>query len=253
MSSKMKKRDGESGSKDKEPARRRGYRFSPSISDRVYCVIYQRQDNCHAPLALMLIYLLVAVTTMTPYLMEPWLNWWVTYVIFTLPAMGCWQRACATLLHESSSSHASLAKNQLVIFFGGTVGSGDLVLQSWTAYRHLLHHIFLGDRKRDPDLAFQLIWGTYNPQKPWWFAIKYLITPPIWVPPIKLFDLLINRLLVKPKSSLDFVEQCLSIAYFAMICCCLIWLGLGLRCMFCERELSVFRLSRRSPTASICP
>lgn len=209
--------------------RRRRYRFSRSVLRRVYDEIRAGQDNWHAPLAVIQLYCLIAVSVLVPYVLQPFVDWRLSYFLISLPTLGCWQRACATLLHESSKSHASLAKNSVVNFVCGTLLSGYLVLQSWTAYSlsHLLHHVHLGDDEQDPDLAFQLIWGTYNPQKPWWFAIKYLITPPLWVPPIKLYDLVVNRLFAKPKTLLEFLEQLLSLAYFISICAILIWIGWG--------------------------
>jgi fatty acid desaturase len=130
------------------------------------------------------------------HLLAPVVGWWPAYVAL-VAAMGCWQRALATLLHESG--HRRLARNRVLNRVCGTYLSGYLIFQGWEAYKasHVdAHHTHLGDPDRDPDLAFQLAQGTYAAHSPVGFAWRFLVAPLLLLKaPAKLVDLFRTRFL----------------------------------------------------------
>jgi len=171
------------------------HRFARGILEQVHHAIRHSRDNWHAPLAISWMYGLIVLSVAAPYICEPYVGWWPGYLLISVPAIACWQRGLAELLHESS--HGALAENRIANFVWGTLFSGWCVGQSWHAYResHTNHHVYLGDRQRDPDLAFQHSQGTYRTKSRLWFIVAYYVAPLLLIKtPAKVIDLLRHRL-----------------------------------------------------------
>lgn len=104
------------------------------------------------------------------FLFSPW------FYPLTLLVIGSRQRALATLLHESS--HRTLAKNKTLNFLAGTVFSGYWILQMFHTYRcsHvLLHHRYLGDPDRDPDIRYYIEQGLMDQNVDRTFLVKMIV------------------------------------------------------------------------------
>ncbi|MFO0905779.1 MAG: fatty acid desaturase [Pirellulales bacterium] len=203
------------------PGRRR-HRFAPDILKRVKdkCVL----DNWHAIVALIYIWAFIGTTVSAPYLLEPWLNWWVVYSVCVV-LMGFWMRGLATLLHEGA--HFVLAKNAVVNFLAATVGSGYLIFHAFFPYRisHLNHHIYLGNEGKDPDLMFLIAQGVNSAKSRADFIWKFLISPLLMFrTPAKIVDLLRYRFFAKEEPLAEKLGKGIFLAFIIGL---LIYLGLG--------------------------
>jgi fatty acid desaturase len=212
-------------------ARRRRYRPPHQIRTRVNKIINESRDNWHSIAALTWIYCLIGLAISLPFAFTSEAAWWTTYLLVSLPAIGCWQRALATVLHESSQPHQSFARNPTWNFICGTFLSGYTILQGWTAYSqsHLSHHLFLGDDERDPDKQFQNSEGTYQESSSVKFTLKYVLLPCIMGRvPAKIRDLIVNRLVPRIGTFMQRLEQAMCIAWFLTMISVFVWAGYGL-------------------------
>ena len=212
------------------PSHRKRRRFSPDIETRVKSVIADAPDNWHSCIALLWIYSLIAASIALPYLLQDAVGWWPIYLFVSLPTLGCWQRSLATVLHETSRSHRTFAKNSIWNYCCGTLFSGYPILQSWVAYSktHSQHHVFLGNEQRDPDLRFQLLIQTYGELSPVRFLLRFLVSPLLLAKtPTKVWDLIRNRLLVRPATRMELLEQIACLSWFIGLATVLARLGFG--------------------------
>lgn len=168
------------------------HRFTNSINGKIKGLY--ALDNWHGPLALAMIYAVMAASILAPRALAPILGWWPVYVA-SVVVIGCMMRALATVLHESS--HKILARSRWLNHFLGTFCSGYLIVQSWHPYfvSHVLgHHARLGDEDHDPDYRFHLRQGLYETTSPVRFALLNFVAPLFLIKtPAKVLDLLRNR------------------------------------------------------------
>lgn len=154
-------------------------------------------DNWHAVAAVIEDAAVIAGAIALPYLAQPHVPWWVSYLTVSVPVIGCRQRALATLLHESA--HKTLARNAVWNYVAGSFFSGYLIFQSWHAYHdsHVVgHHGRFNDPEHDPDLKYLLGQGVYETQSRLKFVFRYLVAPFFLLKtPGKLVDLIRYRFL----------------------------------------------------------
>lgn len=149
--------------------RAKNYKFSSEITQKLHEL--NRLDNYHVFFALVqdwgMIALAIFVSEYSFYLYP-----------FSLIIIGSKQRALATILHESV--HGTLAKNRKLNYIAGTYLSGYWILQDFFSYKqtHLeLHHIYLGNKEKDPDFQYYIQSGLFdkdlNAKK---FLLKHLLS-----------------------------------------------------------------------------
>ena len=196
---------------------RKRYPFSNEIKQAIKreCSL----DNWHAPLAILGIYFRIVLSIAFPYVLSNLLSsesnlyvdyvWWFAYAL-SVVCIGFWQRALARVVHESA--HKVLTKSPFFGKFLGTFASGYLILQGWYSYfnTHIKgHHLYLGDDKYDPDLAYHQSLGLYDEaQSQAAFVWKNLIAPLLFFrTPSKIADLLINRLLAANEPVIEKISK----------------------------------------------
>jgi len=103
-------------------------------------------------------------------------SWWF-YPLAVL-IISAHQRGLTTIAHDAA--HRTLAKNAILNYFLGTIfGSYPLFQRHW-AYRisHVhLHHPFLGNPQKDPDLMFFMQSGIYDVCHPFRYFLNIVIFP----------------------------------------------------------------------------
>ncbi|PHM48649.1 fatty acid desaturase family protein [Xenorhabdus miraniensis] len=116
-----------------------------------------KQDNYHWLLAILKDYSLIAISI---YLTLGVSYWFYPISLFVI---GSTQRAFTNILHEAS--HNVLAKNKVLNYIAGTYLSGYLVFHFYNSYSYShikYHHVYLGDKDKDPDYNFHIKSGLYN-------------------------------------------------------------------------------------------
>lgn len=216
--------------------RRLRHSFNEKIKRRVKgeCQL----DNWHGILAVLQIYLLIGFSAGMPYLLSkftgnlvpPAVVWWASYFVAVI-LIGCWQRALATIVHESM--HKTITKSIRLGKFLGTFCSGYLIAQGWTAYNnsHGPHHRDLGDDDHDKDLAYHISEGLYDPQSALMFVTRNLVSPLLlFKTPSKIADLIRNRLLAADE---PWVERVSKFGFIAVVTGSFAVAGLGTEfCLF---------------------
>ena len=200
-----------------------------------------RPDNWHAAAAICEDYAVIALGVAAPYLLTPFVPWWISYIFVSLPLIGCRQRALATLLHESA--HRTLARHATWNYLAGSFFSGYLVFQSWYAYyqSHVVdHHAGFNDPERDPDLKYLMAQGVYSTQTRLTFVLRYLVGPLFLLKtPGKLIDLIRYRFVSRQEPMWERVAKLL---YITSLAGALVVSGLGsaLVCFWLVPYLTVF-------------
>ncbi|MCG3461079.1 fatty acid desaturase family protein [Xenorhabdus bovienii] len=119
-----------------------------------------KQDNYHWLFAILKDYSLIAISV---YLTLGVSYWFYPISLFLI---GSTQRGLSNILHESS--HNILAKNKTLNYIAGTYLSGYLIFHFYDSYSHShikYHHVYLGDKEKDPDYNFHIKCGLYDSNK----------------------------------------------------------------------------------------
>ncbi|CAM5539877.1 guanitoxin biosynthesis L-arginine gamma (S) hydroxylase [Alcaligenes phenolicus] len=185
------------------------HRFSPDILLDIKKLY--KLDNYHSIFALFSNYFFVVLSV---FLAEKWFF----LAPLSILVIGSRQRALATLLHESS--HLVLAKNRILNRAIGTFFSGCLVFQTWDSYKksHVLdHHIFLGNKHRDPDYSYYISSGVYNKHTRLGFYLNFFIKPIFQINFFENLRYLIGHRLLKNLSGFDLFSMLLSLFVFGAI------------------------------------
>lgn len=145
------------------------YHFNEVISDKLKEL--NELDNWHGPLAVLQDYLVIAAAIM--------LSLYSYYFYpLTLVIIGARQGALANLAHEAG--HGRLTKNRRLNNFIGSFLSGYLIIQETRTFidSHVrAHHIYLGDKEKDPDYSYHLQVGLYEPKKRGSYIHQYILKP----------------------------------------------------------------------------
>jgi fatty acid desaturase len=102
---------------------------------------------------------------------------WFLYPI-SIIIIGSRMRALATLLHDAA--HLRLCKNRKLNNFVGTYLTGLPILQGFKSYvdSHVKnHHLFLGNKNKDPDYQYYISKGLYNQTSKNKFIKKFILYP----------------------------------------------------------------------------
>lgn len=103
-------------------------------------------------------------------------SWWLYPIAVLL--IGAYQRGLTTIAHDAA--HRTLAKNTTWNYVLGILFAAYPLFQRHWAYRisHVyLHHPYLGDPQKDPDLKFFLASGVYDVQPPERYAFNIIWKP----------------------------------------------------------------------------
>lgn len=145
------------------------HRFSKEIHAEL--TLLNKLDNWHAFIGLaedyLVIALAIALSLYNPY-----------FYPLTLIIIGARQGALANLAHEAG--HGRLTKSKTLNYFIGTYLTGYLIFQEMSTFidSHVKsHHIYLGDKEKDPDYCYHLQVGLYAHKGCRQFIKDYILKP----------------------------------------------------------------------------